>query len=182
MSLSKPFFLWDAYQGYLETHPVTTKALTSASINALSDVVAQLMSGTKSANLNRRTVRQQFVVGAIFCGPVIHYWYEVLGRLFKNYDHKKMSTVLRMMLVDQGLFAPVYMYAWFHAVGIVGGESLPEIRAKIGTQYLPVLLASYKIWPAVMLVNFKFVPPPLRVLFANLVSLVWTVILIKMTG
>ena len=33
------------------------------------------------------------------------------------------------------------------------------------------LVANWRLWPAANVINFALVPPPLRVLFANIVSL-----------
>ncbi len=44
------------------------------------------------------------------------------------------------------------------------------------------MLANYKIWPLVNMINFKLVPGNLRVLFGNLVGIAWTAILISLTS
>jgi hypothetical protein len=40
-----------------------------------------------------------------------------------------------------------------------------------------VLLAQYKVWPAVNWINFTYVPEPLRVLFSTVVALFWNIYL-----
>jgi Mpv17 / PMP22 family len=41
----------------------------------------------------------------------------------------------------------------------------------------PTLLTSYRIWPLVNIVNFAFVPAPLRLLVVNSFSVGWIVFL-----
>jgi hypothetical protein len=40
-----------------------------------------------------------------------------------------------------------------------------------------ILLAQYKVWPAVNWLNFTYVPEPLRVLVSGLVALIWNIYL-----
>jgi hypothetical protein len=44
------------------------------------------------------------------------------------------------------------------------------------------MIANYKIWPIVNLVNFKLIPANLRVLFGNMVGILWTALLITLTS
>jgi hypothetical protein len=40
-----------------------------------------------------------------------------------------------------------------------------------------VLITQYKVWPAVNLINFNFVPEPFRAVVTSIVSLAWNVYL-----
>jgi hypothetical protein len=40
-----------------------------------------------------------------------------------------------------------------------------------------VLITQYKVWPAVNLINFNFVPEPFRAVVSSVVSLFWNVYL-----
>ena len=42
---------------------------------------------------------------------------------------------------------------------------------------IPLLIANWKVWTVPQFVNVNFVPQKFRVLFANMVSLVWNVYL-----
>lgn len=48
-----------------------------------------------------------------------------------------------------------------------------EIQDDINEKFWPTLHANWKVWPAVHLVNFAFVPPPLRILYINVIALFW---------
>ena len=41
----------------------------------------------------------------------------------------------------------------------------------------PLMKANWLLWPAVQLVNFRFVPPPLQVPFINVIVLGWSAFL-----
>ncbi len=73
---------WDAYLAQLRAHPVRTKALTSAVLAAVADVSAQTLLGTKLTALNTKSIRNQMVFAFLIRGPGIHYWLEVLERVF----------------------------------------------------------------------------------------------------
>lgn len=48
------------------------------------------------------------------------------------------------------------------------------------TQMAPALLANYKLWPAAQLVSFALIPQEQRILYGNVVGIVWTVIISNM--
>jgi hypothetical protein len=62
------------------------------------------------------------------------------------------------------------------------GRSNDLILGAIRHDYVPLMIANWKIWPAVTLINFRFVPPAMQVLFANVVSVFWTVYVLVSTG
>jgi len=67
-------------------------------------------------------------------------------------------------------------------MGALNGQSLSQVQAKIAKEFVPIMLTSYKVWPLAGLVNFALVPPPLRVLFGNIVAVFWLIYLIKSTA
>ena len=70
-----------SYRTALEEKPLQTKAITSAIIAALGEIIATSTSGRKR-NL-RRTI-SFFIYGGAITGPVFHWWYGWLERKCKN--------------------------------------------------------------------------------------------------
>src|SRR5690242_17583827 len=114
---------------------------------------------------------------------LLSYWYKFLDRLFAKKNKDKVdtptgnvakkplidSTVLKKLALDELLFDPFCIVLFFSIVGLLERKSLSQIREKIGKEYWITQKMSWRVWPAVQLLNFAFVPGHLRILFINLV-------------
>ena len=61
---------------------------------------------------------------------------------------------------------------------IVEGRSWNATRTKIRADYPNVQINGWRLWPAAQFINQSFVPLELRVLWSNMVSLLWTTFMI----
>jgi len=187
MSLSKLNTLWDDYLEQLEKNPVVTKALTAAFTSVISDVLAQYLTGTPLSALNYTSIRNQLLIGLFIRGPFVHYWFIVLEEIFARlgYGSKKasnsMPVVLAKVFLDQATFSPAYNLFYFYVIGLMEGRTLQYIHDKISREFLLVMMMNYKVWPLVNVLNFKYVPANLRVLFGNIVGIFWTAYVIQLT-
>eukprot|EP00455_Lapot_gusevi_P006882 TRINITY_DN1295_c0_g1_i1.p2 TRINITY_DN1295_c0_g1~~TRINITY_DN1295_c0_g1_i1.p2 ORF type:complete len:195 (+),score=54.90 TRINITY_DN1295_c0_g1_i1:86-670(+) len=170
--------LWQGYLTLLDQYPVRTKALTAAFLSVVSDLLAQNLGGMP---FNGRSVVNQFLIGLFVRGPVVHYWYKVLEWIFRGTKDEEVSTVIGKVALDQAIFARFFNWLYFYLIGTLEGQTLAAIALKVAQDYPGVMAANYKIWPLVNFINFKFVPPNLRVLFGNIVAVFWTVLLITLT-
>ena len=77
---------WASYLSSLQRNPLRTKALTSATISGLSDVIAQrLMRGsTSKGGWNAKRTLLLAIYGLIWNGPSAHYWQKFLEYVFKG--------------------------------------------------------------------------------------------------
>ena len=99
-------------------------------------------------------------------GPAAVGWYKVLERyvVLKN----RNAQMLARVALDQLGFAPVGIAAFFSAMSVMEGGSPSQ---KLGESWWTALRANWNVWPAAQLVNFRFVPLDLRIVFVNVVSL-----------
>ena len=51
--------------------------------------------------------------------------------------------------------------------------NLLALQTKMAATLLPVIFAQYYIWPLAQFLSFKFIPPSLRVLYADGISVFW---------
>ncbi|KAK5579581.1 hypothetical protein RB653_009265 [Dictyostelium firmibasis] len=171
MSNSKPLSLTDAvttwYMKKLKSKPIQTKALTSATLSFISSVVAQKFIEKKKINWNAVI---KFTIWGLISSPLVHYWHIILDRLFKNIKDKYQSW--GKLIVDQLVFAPFINIAFYSVLAILDGKP-KSILFKLYFDLFPTLKASWKVWPLAQLINFRFVPSHLRVLFGNLVGFCW---------
>ncbi len=188
MSLSKQLnVLWSNYLVELNSRPLQTKSLTSAVLSVVSDLLAQKLNGASLTSLDLISIRNQFLLGLLFRGPIVHYWYSILEEFFRRlgFSGKKsesLSVAVGKVFCDQTAFSPLFTAAYFYALGFLQGRSISSVNSQLAKEFIPILLANYKIWPLVNLINFKLIPPNLRVLFGNLVGVFWTAYVIKMTS
>lgn len=73
------------------------------------------------------------------------------------------------MALDQFLMAPVFLVAFFFATKTLEGQPHKLLETLRGT-YIRTLLLGYLIWPLAHIINFKFVPNDLRILYVNFVQ------------
>jgi protein Mpv17 len=78
---------WLSYSAILDEAPVQTKAVTSATVYTIGDLIAQRTEGKAMGELDRlRTVRSM-AAGLLAHGPMSHYWYEWSESVFENVFH-----------------------------------------------------------------------------------------------
>ena len=124
--------LAEMYCRSLQTHPLLTKALSSATIMGASDLacqtieqrppwVEQLLQSMNCNNVqilhakqstNSRPLRynwnrtlQVCVVGLVWAGPISHYWYNIVER-YVRIPHR-VGALMARILMDAALFSPV---------------------------------------------------------------------------
>ena len=170
----------------LDTSPVITKAVTAAVLSVVSDMIAQTLINS-SHGYNLRSLFNQFVIGLFIRGPWVHYWYLLLDKMFaalgfagKHADD--WTAVVGKVLIDQLTFGPFFHFIYFVAIGILDGRDADSIYKHVQRDYLRTLLMNYTVWPLVNIINFKFVPPNLRVLFGNVIAIAWTTAFILATS
>lgn len=119
--------------------------------------------------------RAAFVLayGGLFVGPLGHWWYELLDRATRRAGLPPGGGrgVAAKIALDTAVFGPVHVFSFFGLMGVVEGESLERVEARMRTSFWPTLVAESVAWPVVQAVNFSRVPVQHQLLFVNVVSL-----------
>mmetsp|Transcript_78385 Transcript_78385/g.227511 ORF Transcript_78385/g.227511 Transcript_78385/m.227511 type:complete len:266 (+) Transcript_78385:185-982(+) len=170
--------------------PLRTKSYTAAIINLIGDVLAQNLESHLSgepAMLDYKRTITFFLCGLCFVGPFVHAWYELLFRLGKALENRfqssKLKQIVAQVVTDQtvgvALYFPSYFYAFEALESLVLNKmpSLAKATEKLSQQLGEVLIMQYRIFPLANAINFAFVPPELRVLFSNTISIFWNMYL-----
>jgi len=105
--------------------------------------------------------------GLLYHGPSGHYFYNWLDAKIPGKDG---SSVAKKILIDQTMWCPLFMTVFFTYLGLVNGDSVSTIGTKIKSDLLSACQGSWKVWPAVHFVNFKFISNKHRLLFLNAVQ------------
>uniref|UniRef100_A0A182MGR2 Peroxisomal membrane protein 2 n=1 Tax=Anopheles culicifacies TaxID=139723 RepID=A0A182MGR2_9DIPT len=172
MSLSKPIFnLLGSYLEQLFEHPLRTKAITSCVIASSANLVSQKLGGVKQVNTD--SVLAYGLFGLIFTGPLSHFFYNWLDRITNDTRFKK----LLMLLGERALFAPVITALSLYFISRFEYKSHDVALGNLITQYQSILRGNWKYLTLPVFINFNYVPPMLRVLFANIIGFCWMVVL-----
>jgi peroxisomal membrane protein 2 len=173
---------WARYQQQLRAKPLLPKALTSALIAALSDAIAQAVSSSARPSYSssssssfwfrydpRRTLKMA-LLGLVWSGPSAHFWQAFLQRRLPapapgSGQAAALKNAARKVAVDQLTYGPLCNLVFM----LYTSSSWPAPGA-----FLQVQRNGWRVWPLASLVNYRFVPLELRVLFVNLVALGWT--------
>ncbi|PYH99845.1 hypothetical protein BO71DRAFT_393815 [Aspergillus ellipticus CBS 707.79] len=160
-------FAW--YQRKLIQRPILTQSITTATLFALGDGIAQQAvekKGLENHDLTR-SGRMALYGGAIF-GPVATKWFQFLQNRIQLSSPGK--TLVARVATDQLVCAPTMIGVFLSSMSVMEGASPKE---KLERTYWDALKANWSVWPAVQALNMYFVPLQFRVLVVNVVNIGW---------
>eukprot|EP00752_Nemacystus_decipiens_P018167 g16299.t1 len=183
--------LWQRYLDSLDRRPLITKALSTGVIDGTANMIEQTLSPHPFSWVGWIAFT---LVGGVFIGPALHFWYNVLERV----NHSKLLTsrvpskwgrVLVQVALDQSFGASIMNCSYFtmHTVILAALTGnlfpLPELVSavvdKVSSRYVTMIINNAKLWPGVGLLNFGLVPKNLRVLVTNFVAVFWGYLMSK---
>eukprot|EP00531_Pseudo-nitzschia_arenysensis_P008149 CAMPEP_0116126684 /NCGR_PEP_ID=MMETSP0329-20121206/6458_1 /TAXON_ID=697910 /ORGANISM="Pseudo-nitzschia arenysensis, Strain B593" /LENGTH=236 /DNA_ID=CAMNT_0003620773 /DNA_START=148 /DNA_END=858 /DNA_ORIENTATION=+ len=153
---------WAAYNRALDESPLTAKACTSLVGWALGDLLAQIFISTDPFDVTRFLTLSAF--GLLYHGPSGHYFYNWLDSKIPGKDG---ASVAKKIAFDQILWCPLFMTVFFTYLGLVAGDGFGTIGTKIKNDLFTACQGSWKVWPFVHFINFKFISNKHRLLFLN---------------
>jgi len=163
---------WAAYNEALDEKPLLTKALTSLVGWAAGDALAQIFIGSAAFDLTRFLTLSFF--GFIYHGPSGHYFYNWLDSKVQGTDAK---AVFSKVAIDQIFWCPIFMTVFFTYLGLVAGDGPATIVNKVKTDLFTACQGSWKVWPIVHAINFKFISTKHRLVFINGVQIAFNMFL-----
>merc|ERR1711957_995026 len=147
-------------------------ALTSLVGWAAGDALAQIFIGSAAFDLTRFLTLSFF--GFIYHGPSGHYFYNWLDSKVQGTDAK---AVFSKVAIDQIFWCPIFMTVFFTYLGLTSGDSFGVIGDKIKKDLLTACKGSWKVWPFVHMINFKFIQTKHRLLFLNTIQIAFNMFL-----
>ncbi|XP_021598496.1 peroxisomal membrane protein PMP22 isoform X2 [Manihot esculenta] len=113
----------------LQHHPLRTKAITAGVLSAISDIVAQKLSGIQKLQLRRLLLKVLF--GFAYLGPFGHFLHTILDKMFKG--KKDTNTVAKKVALEQLTSSP-----WNNMLFMIYYGVVVEILAGCGMGESPV--------------------------------------------
>ncbi|KAJ6408425.1 hypothetical protein OIU84_011690 [Salix udensis] len=164
------FLSW--YLNLLAKYPVLTKAVTSAILTLMGDLICQFVIDQAPSLDLKRTFVFTFL-GLVLVGPTLHFWYLYLSKLVTL---PGASGAFLRLLVDQFVFSPIFIGVFLSTLVTLEGRP-SEVVPKLQQEWFSAVLANWQLWVPFQFLNFRFVPQQFQVLAANVIALVWNVIL-----
>jgi hypothetical protein len=161
---------WAQYLTWLTKRPLTTKTITGGLLALLGELLQQLyFSTSRRVDAGRLLKMTSF---SVLMRPVMHYKYMLLDMAVPGSDQ---LSVYGKLALDQLVGDPIFYVLWYLYDGLVREQSVANVPRVVKKELWSMMLANWSVWPFVQWVTFTFVPPHLRVLFGNLVGLVWNI-------
>ncbi|XP_076882235.1 protein sym-1-like [Bidens hawaiensis] len=164
------FLAW--YLSLLEAHPVWTKAITSALLTFVGDLICQILIDQVSS-LDIKRVSLFTFLGMALVGPSLHFWYLYLSKLVTTTG---ASGAFIRLIIDQFIFAPAFIAVFLSTLITLEGRP-SQVLPKLQQEWVSSVIANWQLWIPFQFLNFLFVPQQFQVLAANFIALVWNVIL-----
>ncbi|KAL1491115.1 hypothetical protein ABEB36_011759 [Hypothenemus hampei] len=164
--------LFKTYQKLLKNHFMVVQAVQTGLLMGTGDFIAQtVIEGKKIKNYQLKRTVKFTLLGTCFVGPTLSLWYRLLARTFGT--EISTSTTLKKVACDQLIFAPSFLALFVTNLNLLNGRNFEDIKKDLNTNYVDLLIANWKLWPAVQLVNFYVVPLNYQVLLVQGVAVVW---------
>jgi len=170
-----PAVLWQSYQTAVAAAPVPTKAALTGVTYVFGDAVAQtvaLRAQNKSAwSMDPYRYARNGVVGLVLLGPLAHYYYDFVADNFADWP------IFLKIGLDQTLYLAFYNTIYYVVLGLLAGQSLEKVWSNYMSQFTQLLVAGWKLWPAVGLITYTVIPTVHRVLFVDAIEILYSAIL-----
>jgi protein Mpv17 len=173
-----PLGIWQSYMNVLTDSPIATKAVTSATVYTIGDVIAQTKDGTSIDELDRARTLRSMLAGLIGHGPLSHVWYNVSENLFTNVLHlTAWWSFIPKVGVDQFFWGPIWNNTYLLLLGLMKRDTLETILEDMRRTTVPLMMSGLKLWPLAHCVTYGLMPVENRLLWVDFVEIAWVTIL-----
>jgi len=171
------------YLTQLSTHPLRTKALTTATLCFLQEVLGSKIAGAvpkvhrnasplahalASFCIDAKAAKMA-VYGFLVSAPLSHYLFGVLQKAFEG--KTSSQDKIRQILASNLLISPIQVAVFLASTAIINGAtSLKDILKTVKVGFLPAMRISWIVSPVSMTVAQKLVPVELWVPFFSLIQ------------
>jgi protein Mpv17 len=178
MAVRIPIDNWSSYSAVLEKEPLYTKAVTSATVYTIGDIISQKTEGKSVGEFDRARVIRSLLAGLIGHGPMSHVWYDWSEHIFENVMHLQgwTGTVIKVA-IDQTTWGPLWNNTYILLLGLMKLDKLENIFGEMKRTTIPLIVSGLKLWPLAHIVTYGLVPVQNRLLWVDLVEIIWVTIL-----
>ncbi|KAJ7537339.1 hypothetical protein O6H91_11G002100 [Diphasiastrum complanatum] len=164
------YSFWTRYTSLLQSHPLAIKSLTAGLLNAIADIICQVVL-EKVDYCDVKRLLSFTTVGMFLSGPGLHYWYGMLPKLISM---PGIGGVVLRTAADQLIFTPLAMGSLFVVLLFLEGRN-DQIMAKLQQDWLPTIVANWTVWIPFQIINFGVIPPQLQVVATSFLGMLWSI-------
>jgi len=157
-----------------ERHLFAVNIGLSFGLSGLGDLIEQKLEKNKSQHKKpqinwTRTLHMSTSFG-LTSGFLCHFWYNYLDKALPG---RGIRVVVQKIAWDQVIFSPICITACLLVAGRLEDKSASNLVSQTLQLGGRLYLAEWVIWPPAQFVNFYFLPTRFRVLYDNIISLVY---------
>lgn len=89
----------------------------------------------------------------------------------------RFSPLTPTPLLLQVVWSPIWNGSYILLLGLMKRESLSDVFRNVRTTALPLITSGLKLWPAAHIVTYGLIPVENRLLWVDLVEILWVTIL-----
>eukprot|EP00357_Protocruzia_adherens_P018742 CAMPEP_0115006410 /NCGR_PEP_ID=MMETSP0216-20121206/20490_1 /TAXON_ID=223996 /ORGANISM="Protocruzia adherens, Strain Boccale" /LENGTH=218 /DNA_ID=CAMNT_0002373001 /DNA_START=150 /DNA_END=803 /DNA_ORIENTATION=- len=122
-------------------------------------------------NLDLLRIKRMMLYGSMVYAPYGHAVYsKILPYLVPN---SCFRSILLKVGLDTMFVTAASLAMFFYVFSRFEGKDHNDSFKKVQLMLIPSMIASAKIWPSLQMINFKFVPISMQVLFISFVNIFW---------
>ncbi|KAJ1377616.1 Mpv17/PMP22 [Sesbania bispinosa] len=146
----------------------------SGVVYSVGDWIAQCFEGKPLFEFDRARMFRSGLVGFTLHGSLSHYYYQFCEELF---PYKGWWVVPAKVAFDQTAWSAVWNSIYYTVVGFLRFDSPINIFNELKATFFPMLTAGWKLWPFAHLITYGVIPVEQRLLWVDMVELIWVTIL-----
>lgn len=178
-----PLDNWRSYNEILAVAPLKTKAITSATVYTIGDIISQRTDGVGIGELDRGRILRSLLAGLIGHGPMSHIWYDVSEDFFDNVlNLHAWWDFLPKVLLDQATWGPFWNNTYILILGMMQLQKPLQIWDDMKRTTIPLIVSGLKLWPLAHCITYGLVPVENRLLWVDFVEIIWVTILASEAG
>lgn len=167
MQFHLPFQMKVDYGNLLTSHPILTKAATSASLCALQEAITRLL--TRSSGDNQKLALMT-LYGFSISAPSQHYLFNAMERVAARYSVK--SAIVFKLLVTNLLISPITITMYLIALCLSTGSNRKQALTIAAGRIHRLVLLNCLAFPLFQILIFRFAKPKYYLPLFNLVGFV----------
>jgi len=157
----------------LKSRPLVTNCIVFGTLSGLAEFSQQtllykiLPCKEDRTNYDMAAVGRYVILGGALFAPVLHYWFRWLDKFLPG---KSGIVVLKKVTLDAVVLDVPYYTAFYMAMGTMEGKPASVSFDEVKTKLVPTIIYSLFLWLPAQAINFRFLPPHLRVTYIALVT------------